>query len=275
MENNQIKQKINKLRLEDQKRNAVKKILKFLIKNSIKKHFLYSLKNAFNHWCLLVGYFPKSIREPETMNNKNTIYNDSEDEEDIITQRNEIKELKNCLKEDQDFQHDLKAKITALDEENEFIGEKIFEITQRVEKCEKCSNLLKSSNISENNMRSSKGSMIKDIHGNNNNINNGKKSRNMPPAEATSSSGLNFYTGGTDLIPRKPQGSLNQCDEASDPGSEQMDDIDENQMESNEMSQRYLYTIKQKIMDLKQEKEPIINKLKEEIKALYLELNMS
>ena len=271
-QNSQIKQKANKLRLEAQKRNAVKKLLKFFIKNSVKKHFLYSLKNAFNHWCLLVGYFPKSIRVPENMN-KNTIYNnDSEDEEDIITQKNEINELKKCLKEDQDFQHDLKAKITALDEENEFIGEKIFEITQRVEKCEKCSNLLKSSYISDNNIRSSKGSMIKYIHGNNNNA---KKSRNIPQAEATSSSGLNFYTGGTDLIPRRPQGSLNQCDEASDPGSEKIDDMDENINESNDMSQPYLFGIKKKIMDLKQEKEPIINKLKEEIKALYLELNMS
>ena len=264
--NYKINFKITKNKLKEEKLLALHKIMKYFINNSIKRHFLQSLKNSFYHWSLLSGNIPNIIRETN-----NHIFNDdSEDEEDVLTQRNEIKELQKCLKEDQDFQHDLKAKITALDEENEFICEKIFEITQRVERCEKCSNLLRSSNISDNNIKLSKESVIK-TNDENNNI---QKSRNMVPKEGTFSSGLNFYTAGTDLIPRKPQASLNH-DEASDPGSEQIDDIDENEVENNDMAQPYLIGIKQKILDLKQEKEPIINKLKNEIKSLYLELNMT
>ena len=243
--------------------------MKFLVKNSIKSHFPHSLKNAFNQWSLLSGNIPQIIKE---INNNNIFNDESEDEEDIITQRNEIKDIQKCLKEDKDFQHDLKMKITALDEENEFVCEKIFEITQRVERCEKCLNLLKSSNISDNKVRSPKGDII-NINNSINNINN--KSRNMNPIEGIMSSGLNFNTGGTDLVPRKPQTSLNHYEEASDPGSEQMEDINENEMESVNMSHPYIMGIKQKIYDLKQEKEPIINKLKEEIKSLYLELNMT
>ena len=265
---NNFSNKQNKIK--DKKLVALNKILKYFLHNSITNNFPYSLKNAFNNWSLLIGYFPRIIKETQNNDNSYMIY--SEDEEDIITQRNEINELHKCLQEDKDFQHDLKAKITALDEENEFICEKIFEITQRVEKCEKCSNLLKSSNISDNLIRSSKGSMIKSISGKNNNV---IKSRNMLPAEATFSSGLNFNSGGTDLVPKKPKGSLNHYEVISDPGSEQMEDIDENNEGSNDMPQPYLIGLKQKILDLKQEKEPIVNKLKEEITALYLELNMT
>ena len=255
------KYEYNIKKIKDKKLIALNDILKYFINNTIKNNFPYTLRSIFNRWSSLIGYCPKTITEKYNYNNN------SEDEEDIITQRKEIKELHKCLKEDQDFQHDLKAKITALDEENTFICEKIYDITQRVEKCDKCSNLLKSSNISDNNLRSSYGSMIKSIHGN-------KKSRNIAAVGGTSSSGLNFASAGTELVPRKPQGSLNIYEEASDPGSDQMDDIDENQSDNNTISQPYLIGIKQKIMDLKKEKDPIINKLKDEIKALYLELNM-
>jgi hypothetical protein len=262
-----------KIKIEDKKLIALNKIMKYFIKNSIKNHFFYSLKSCFNHWSLLTGYIPKSIRE--TQNTKSYNYMNSEDEEDIISQTQEIKELQKCLKEDQDFHHDLKAKINALNEENAFICEKIFEITQRVEKCEKCSNLLRSSNISSNNPKSSYGSAIKSAHGTNNN-NNAKKSRNVPVLPGGNSSGLNFQSGGTELIPRKPLSSLNAYEEVSDPISDQMDDIDENQNDVNIMvSNPYLTGIKQKIIDLKKEKEPIIEKLKQEIKSLYSELNIN
>ena len=259
----------NANKLKEKRFSALNIIMKFLVKNSIKSHFHHSLKNAFNQWSLLSGNIPQIIKE---INNNNIFNDESEDEEDIITQRNEIKDIQKCLKEDKDFQHDLKMKITALDEENEFVCEKIYEITQRVERCEKCLNLLKSSNISDNKVRSPKGDII---NINNSINNNNNKSRNMNPIEGTMSSGLNFITGGTDLVPRKPQASLNHYEEVSDPGSEQMEDIDENEMESVNMSHPYLMGIKQKIYDLKQEKEPIVNKLKEEIKSLYLELNMT
>ena len=266
-----------KIKIEDKKLIALNKIMKYFIKNSIKKHFFYSLKNCFNHWSLLTGHIPKSIRE--TQNTKSYNYMNSEDEEDIISQTQEIKELQKCLKEDQDFHHDLKAKINALNEENAFICEKIFEITQRVEKCEKCSILLRSSNISSNNLKSSYGSGIKSVHGtnnNNNNNNNAKKSRNIPLMPGGNSSGLNFQSGGSEFIPRKPQSSLNAYEEVSDPISDQMDDIDENQNDVNIMvSNPYLTGIKQKIINLKKEKEPIIEKLKQEIKSLYSELNIN
>ena len=252
---------------------ALKKILKYFINNTINNNFISSIKNTFYFWSSLIGHIPKSLKETE----KDYIYNnESEDEEDIINKRNEIQELQKCLKEDKDFQHDLKAKITALDEENAFICEKIFEITQRVEKCEKCSILLKTSNKSDNNLRISYKSMNKSIHGNNitNNNNNNKKSRNVFPIDGASTSGLNFGTIGTELIPRKPMASSHMNEEPSDPGSEQMDDVDENQVESNNYSEPYLNEIKQKIIDLKNEKDPIINKLKDEIRELYLELNM-
>lgn len=261
------------IKIEDKKLIALNKIMKYFIKYSIKNHFFYSLKNCFNHWSLLTGHIPKSIRE--TQNTKSYNYMNSEDEEDIISQTQEIKELQKCLKEDQDFHHDLKAKINALNEENAFICEKIFEITQRVEKCEKCSNLLRSSNISSNNLKSSYGSAIKSAHETNNN-NNAKKSRNIPLMPGGNSSGLIFQSGGSELIPRKPQSSLNAYEEVSDPISDQMDDIDENQNDVNIMvSNPYLSGIKQKIIDLKKEKEPIIERLKEEIKSLYSELNIN
>ena len=264
--------------LENTKLIALKKILKYIIYNSIKNHFIYSLSNSFNLWASLIGYIPKSVRETE----KDIIYqyeSENEDEDDdIINQRNELKELQKCLKEDEDFQHDLKAKITALDEENTFICEKIFEITQRVEKCEKCSILLKTSNKSDNNMRVSYESMNKIIHENKINSNNineyNKKSRNNFPVEGTITSGLNFVSVGTELIPRKPMASSNLNEEPSEPMSKQMDDVDENQVESNNFSETYLNEIKLKIKELKNEKEPIVNKLKDEIKTLYLELNM-
>jgi hypothetical protein len=265
---------IKKIKIEDKKLIALDKIMKYFIKNSVKKHFFYSLKNSFNHWSLLTGHIPKSIRE--TQNTKNYNYINSEEEEDIISQTQEIRELQKCLKEDQDFHHDLKAKINALNEENAFICEKIFEINQRVEKCEKCSNLLRSSNISSNNLKSSYGSVIKSIHGNINN-NNAKKSRNIPFIPGgNSSSGFNFQSSGTELIPRKPQSSMNAYEDVSDPISDQMDDIDENQNDINIMvSNPYLTGIKQKIIDLKKEKEPIIEKLKQEIRSLYSELNIN
>ena len=263
--NNKIGQNIIMNNIEDTKLLALNKILKYFINNSIKNNFSYSLKNMFNYWSSLIGYCPNILKE-KIDNNYN---NESEDEEDIITQRKEIKELQKCLKEDKDFQHDLKLKITALDEENTFICEKIFEITQRVENCEKCSNLLKSSNKTDNVLKSSYGSAFE-----NNNNNNGIQTRNVAPGIGTISSGLNFVSDTTELVPKKPQGSLNIYEEASDPGSEQFEDIDENMIESNRISQPYLIGLKQKIIDLKKEKEPIINKLKEEIKELYLELNM-
>jgi hypothetical protein len=263
--NNSIKNikslKYIKYQIQNNRMIALKKISKYLINNSVKNNFANSLKNIFYRWSSLIGYCPKIIMQ----SNNNII--DSEDEEDLITQRKEINELQKCLKEDQDFQHDLKAKINALEEENNFICEKIFDITQRVEKCEKCSNLLKSSYISDNNCRSSNGSMMK-------NVNDKIKSRNIVQGAAATSSGLNVGSAGTELVPRKPQGTINMYEEASDPCSDQMDDIEENHFENINTSKPYLIGIKQKIIDLKKEKEPIINKLKEEIKSIYLELNM-
>ena len=268
---NNASNKINNNILDKDKLLGLNKILKYFINNSIKNNIFYTLKNTFNNWSLLIGHCPRCIRD----NQRNSFNMDSEEEYDIISQKKELKELQKCLKEDQDFHHDLKAKIIALEEENNFVCEKIFEITERVEKCEKCSNLLRSSNISDNNIKSSYGSMVRSIHGNNKD-NIPQKSRNMSQLPGNNSSGLNFTSGGTELVPRKPLSSMNVYEEASDPGSDQMDDIDENQNDfSNNVSNPYLIGLKQKIIDLKQEKEPIVNKLKEEIKALYLELNMS
>ena len=240
--------------------------MKYYQKNNIKKHYKLSLKFYFIHWCSLLGIIPeKKINNIE-----------KEEEEEIKAEKNEIKELKKSLKEDKDFQHDLKAKISALDEENNFVNEKIFEITQRVEKCEKCNNLLKSSFIPENKIKNSLSNILKNPQEEDNLPN---KSRNVvnekeKEKEISSSSGINFITGGTDLVPKKPRGYLKN-EEISEPNSIQIDDDDifKNKKNENEILEN-AENIKQKIIELKREKEPIVNKLKEEILKLYSELNI-
>ena len=260
-----IKAKKNNI---NNKLKATNIFLKYYQKNFIKNHYLFSKKFAFIHWSSFISTFPSFL-------NKKSKEEKEEEQEDIITQEKEIKELKKSLKEDQDFQHDLKAKIAALDEENNFINEKIYDITQRVERCEKCNNLLKSSYISENNFRTSYGSIIvnKPVE-----ENIPQKSRNMAGKEVTSSSGFNFITGGTELVPKTPRG-YNKKEEYSVPESMEIDDEndeDENN-KRNEINKEWKEdkeSIKQKIMELKKEKEPIVNKLKQEIIELYRELDM-
>ena len=260
----------NKIRRTDNKINNKLKaafiLMKYYQKNNIKKHYKLSLKFYFIHWCSLLG-----IIKEKKINNI-----EKEEEEEIKAEKNEIKELKKSLKEDKDFQHDLKAKISALDEENNFVNEKIFEITQRVEKCEKCNNLLKSSFIPENKIKNSLSNILKNPQEEDNLPN---KSRNVinekeKEKEISSSSGINFITGGTDLVPKKPRGYLKN-EEISEPNSIQIDDDDifKNKKNENEIFEN-TENIKQKIIELKREKEPIVNKLKEEILKLYSELNI-
>ena len=260
----------NKIRTKDNKINNKLKaafiLMKYYQKYNIKKHYKLSLKFYFIHWCSLLGIIPeKKINNIE-----------KEEEEEIKAEKNEIKELQKSLKEDKDFQHDLKAKISALDEENNFVNEKIFEITQRVEKCEKCNNLLKSSFIPENKIKTSLSNILKNPkEDEEDNLPN--KSRNVvneKEKDISSSSGINFITGGTDLVPKKPRGYLKN-EEISEPDSIQIDDDDnfKNKNNKNEILEN-TENIKQKIIELKREKDPIVNKLKEEILNLYSELNM-
>ena len=108
-----------------------------------------------------------------------------------------------------------------------------------------------------------------------------KKSRNNPTEkEVTSSSGFNFVTGGTEIPPKQPRG-FNKIEEYSDPESIHIDDennynVDKSKGIKSNDNENLDDTeiIKQKILDLKREKDPIVNKLKEEIIELYKELNM-
>ena len=259
------------------KLQAINIFIKYYQKNHIKNIYLHSLKLSFIHWCSIIGKFPSFILT-KNLNIKISSSLENEDDEEIQAQKKEILELQKSLKEDKDFQHDLKAKISALDEENNFVNEKIYEITQRVENCKKCNNLIKSSYISDNKMSTSFGNIIKnekegdDIP---------KKSRNNPTEkEVTSSSGFNFVTGGTEIPPKQPRG-FNKIEEYSDPESIHIDDENNDNVDKskgiksndNEILDD-TEIIKQKILDLKREKDPIVNKLKEEIIELYKELNM-
>ena len=268
--NSKINTKNEKLK---NKSKALNIILKYYQKKILKNNYLHSLNYSFIHWCSLIGKFPFFIYKNQKLSKS------FENEEDLekIEEIQEIQELQNNIKEDKDFQHDLKAKISALDEENNFVNEKIFDITQRVEKCEKCNNLLKSqSYISENKIRTSLESIMKNAQEEEKII---KKSRNvLPEKKDTTSSGINIVTVGTDLIPKKPRDYL-ENDELSEEDSMQIDDEDENEKKKkNEISENDFISetqnYKQKIIDLKKEKEPIIEKLKEEINKLYQELNM-
>ena len=92
----------------------------------------------------------------------------------------------------------------------------------------------------------------------------------------TTSSGINIVTVGTDLIPKKPRDYLENND-LSEEDSNQIDE-ESDQKKKNEISENDFISetqnFKQKIIELKKEKEPIIEKLKEEINKLYQELNM-
>jgi hypothetical protein len=262
--NNSNYKKITKENKINYKLNAINLFLKYYQKNFIKNHYLFSKKFAFIHWSSFISTVPIFF-------NKKSTFEKKEEEQDKIALEKEITELKLSLKEDQDFQRDLKAKITELNEENNFINEKIYEITQRVDKCEKCNNLLKSSFISDNNFRASYGSLNinKPVE-----ENKPKKSRNMAEKEVTSSSGFNFITAGTELIPKTPRG-YNKNEEYSVPESIQIDD--DNYANGNNINKNFKESkesIKQKIIELKREKEPIINKLHQEIVELYKELNV-
>ena len=262
--NNSNYKKITKENKINYKLNAINLFLKYYQKNFIKNHYLFSKKFAFIHWSSFISTVPIFFNKISTFEKK-------EEEQDKIALEKEITELKLSLKEDQDFQRDLKAKITELNEENNFINEKIYEITQRVDKCEKCNNLLKSSFISDNNFRASYGSLNinKPVE-----ENKPKKSRNMAEKEVTSSSGFNFITAGTELIPKTPRG-YNKNEEYSVPESIQIDD--DNYANGNNINKNFKESkesIKQKIIELKREKEPIINKLHQEIVELYKELNV-
>ena len=257
------------------KLQALNIFIKYYQKNHIKNTYLHSLKFVFIHWCSIIGKFPSFLyRKNPNIKLETSI--EKEDEEEIQAQEKEIMELKKSLKEDKDFQHDLKTKIAALDEENNFVNDKIFEITQRVENCKKCNNLLKSSYISDNKMSTSFGNIVKNAK----EEDSPKKSRNNPPEkEVSSSSGFNFVTGGTEMVPKKPR-EFNKIEEYSDPESIHIDDdnIDNNDNKLKGINDNEILddseAIKQKIIELKKEKDPIVNKLKEEIIELYKELNM-
>ena len=249
------------------KLQALNIYIKYYQKNHIKNnYFKNSLKYYFIHWCSIVGKFPSFLYKEK----------EKENDEEFQAQEKEILELKKSIKEDKDFQHDLKAKISALDEENNFVNEKIFEITERVENCTKCNNLLKSSNISENKVVPYFDNIIKNVQ-EEDNIH--KNSRNFSiEKEGTLSSGFNFVSGGTDTVPKKPR-EFNKKQDYSEDDSIQIDDEniydDKNKMKIKEKEEfDNDEIIKQKILDLKKEKDPIVNKLKEEIISLYKELNM-
>ena len=250
------------------KSKAIKIMIKYYQKKLYKNNYLHSLNYSFIYWCSLISKFPSFIY-------RNKKLSKSFLKEEYLEKKGEIKELQNNIKEDKDFQHDLKAKISALDEENNFLNEKIFDITQRVEKCEKCNNLLKSTSfISENKIRTSLESIMKNAQEEENII---KKSRNaLPDKKDTTSSGINIVTVGTDLIPKKPRDYL-ENDDLSEEDSMQIDE-ESDKKKKNEISENDFISeaqnYKQKIIDLKKEKEPIIEKLKEEINKLYQELNM-
>ena len=104
-----------------------------------------------------------------------------------------------------------------------------------------------------------------------------KKSRNiLHEKKDTTSSGINIVTVGTDLIPKKPRDYL-ENDDLSEEDSNQIDE-ESDQKKKDEISENDFISetqnFKQKIIELKKEKEPIIEKLKEEINKLYQELNM-
>ena len=266
--NSKIKTKIE---INNNKSKAINIIIKYYQKKRFKINYLHSKYFSFIHWCSLIGKFPSFIYKNKKLSKSFENEEDLENKEEI----QEIQELQKNIKEDQDFQHDLKAKISALDEENNFVNEKIFDITQRVEKCEKCNNLLKSqSYISENKIRTSLESIMKNAEEEENII---KKSRNiLHEKKDTTSSGINIVTVGTDLIPKKPRDYL-ENDDLSEEDSNQIDEESE-QKKKNEISENDFISetqnFKQKIIELKKEKEPIIEKLKEEINKLYQELNM-
>ena len=214
----------------------------------------------------------------KTKNLKVSTSLEKEEVEEMQAQKKEILEIKNSLNEDKDFQHDLKAKISALDEENNFVNEKIFEITQRVDNCQKCNNLIKSQYIIDNDKEKySFDNAIKYPEEIDNTI---KKSRNMPgEREITSSSGVNFVTGGTEFVPKKPRGLIKN-EELSNHESIQIEDEKDKNIKNikekidvnGDMKETEI--LKQKILELKREKDPIVNKLKEEIIGLYKELNI-
>ena len=251
--------------------------IKYYQKNYIKNNYLYSLKNCFIHWCFLAGIFPSFLSKTKNIKVLSTSL-EKEEVEEIQAQKKEILEIKNSLNEDKDFQHDLKAKISALDEENNFVNEKIFEITQRVDNCQKCNNLIKSQYVIDNDKEKySFDNAIKYPEEIDNTIN---KSRNMPgEREITSSSGVNFVTGGTEFVPKKPRGLIKN-EELSNHESIQIEDEKDKNIKNikekidvnGDMKETEI--LKQKILELKREKDPIVNKLKEEIIGLYKELNI-
>ena len=270
IDNRNIKINAKNLKLKNKIR-AINIIIKYYQKNIYKNNYFHSLNFSFIHWCTLIGKFPYFIYRNKL---SKSLENDEEEEKKEEIQ--EIQELQKNIKEDKDFQHDLKTKISALEEENNFVNEKIFDITQRVEKCEKCNNLLKTSFISENKIKTSLESIMKNAQEEENNM---KKSRNiLPEKKETTSSGINNFTVGTDLIPKKPRDYI-ENEELSEEDSMQIDDEEEEKKKKNEISENdYIsdtQTFKQKIINLKKEKEPIVEKLKEEIDKLYQELNMN
>ena len=248
------------------KLQALNIYIKYYIKHHIKNNYLTSLKYSFIHWSSIIGIFPSSLYKR----------NEKDKNEEIQAHEKEILELKKCIKEDKDFQHDLKAKISVLDEENNFVNEKIYEITERVENCNKCNNLLKSSNINESKIVSNYDNLIKNTQEDNNMH---KNSRNFSvDREGTFSSGFNFVSGGTDMTPKRPR-EFNKKKDYSEDDSLHIEDESINDgknknkiklKEENDNDDIF----KQKILELKRDKEPIINKLKEEIISLYKELNI-
>ena len=106
-----------------------------------------------------------------------------------------------------------------------------------------------------------------------------KNSRNFSvDREGTFSSGFNFVSGGTDMTPKRPR-EFNKKKDYSEDDSLHIEDESINDgknknkiklKEENDNDDIF----KQKILELKRDKEPIINKLKEEIISLYKELNI-
>lgn len=141
---------------------------------------------------------------------------------------NPSKLLLQTIKEDKDFQSDLKIKIYEYQESINYLENKIFEITMRCEKCKKCSELLKLSTLSLPSKYNT-------------------KSNKAPPK----------------LVTNHDEDSLEDIDLLDDDleGGEYYDYLEKTENE-----------IKNNIIQIKNVKEPICERLKKEVEELYKEI---
>ncbi len=143
---------------------------------------------------------------------------------------NPSKLLLNTIKEDKDFQSDLKIKIYEYQESINFLENKLFEITMRCEKCKKCSELLKLSTLS------------------------------LPSKYNTKS---NKAPTAPKLVNNHDEDSLEDIDLLDDDleGGEYYDYLEKTENE-----------IKNNIIQIRNVKEPICDRLKKEVEELYKEI---